>query len=289
MKQQYLKENERNIFEDPEIRYLKSIDEDLKKVLNEPCLPPEVKYKKYMDLFTKYNTVMDNVTKPFEIEMRPKVTEAHRSLQPANEIQQPAKYQQATTQTIINKEKAGEKQAPSGKESSGKVPAKTPMSPKLKNLMRDMRTTERTKATKILDTLKQDPRINWDNDGYIYFKNRFVKGSDIAETIKDLTKVRKNTRPGFTEVSSVLLDNKIPWKNITNYEQYHRISQNINKKSVKEIMGQYEDSDMDLDDEDEYISAVDEQRDDEEDNLNKTFVQKGTGVLFNYLPCKWHE
>ena len=282
MKQQYIKENETNIFEDPEVQYLKSLDEQLKKILYEQGLSPDIKYKKYVDLFTKYNAVRGNVTQPFEIEVRPKQPEGTTHQQPANESQQPASTH---TPPITNKNNTGEKQSQT---SSEKPPAKRPMSPKLKNLLRDMRTTERTKATRILSTLGKDPRINWDNDGQIYFKNKFVKGSDIAETINDLTKIRKNTRPGFTEVSVVLLDNKIPWKNITNYDQYHRISQNINKKSVKDIMGQYEDSEMDVDDEDEYLSTVEDKEDDDEgDDLNETIVQKGLSSLIKYRQCTW--
>jgi hypothetical protein len=40
IKQQYIKENEKNIFEEPEVSYLKKLDEELKRVLDEPGLSP---------------------------------------------------------------------------------------------------------------------------------------------------------------------------------------------------------------------------------------------------------
>jgi hypothetical protein len=271
MKQQYVKDNEKNIFEDPEIQYLKNLDDDeLKRILYEPGLAPDIKYKKYVDLFTKYNTVMKNVAQPFEIEVKPKqsvgTTHQQSDKNEDNNDNPEQKPNQSTSEKIS-------------------PPPKKAMSPKLKQVLRDMRTSERTKAKEILKTLEKDPRIKWDSDGYLYFKNKLVKGADIAETINDLTKIRKNTRPGFTEVSVVLLDNKIPWKNITNTEQYHRISQNINKKSVKEVMGQYED--LGGDDEDEYMSTVEDRED--EDDLNETIVQTGTGLLAKYRQCPWCE
>jgi hypothetical protein len=45
---------------------------------------------------------------------------------------------------------------------------------------------------------------------------------------------------------------------------------------------------MDVDDEDEYLSTVEDKEDnDEGHDLNETIVQKGLGSLIKYRQCTW--
>jgi hypothetical protein len=164
-------------------------------------LPPDIKYKKYAELLNKFGTVMKNVTQPFEIEIKPKLTDTavlqHGETVTPNQKPETSKE----SQVLLNKEKEGAKI---------EQHAKRPISGQLKQTLEILRGPEKTKAMEILKTLENDPRIKWDDEGKIYFKDKFIKGSDISETLNDLTKIRKKINPGFTEVSVVLLKNRIP-------------------------------------------------------------------------------
>jgi hypothetical protein len=151
MKQQYIKENEKNIFEDPEVSYLKNLDEELKRILFEPGLQPDVKYKKYMDLFTKYNAVKQNVTQPFEIEIKTKMPDSVMQQQEGTDslTQKPENSRQ--NQESLNKDKEVEKTKPS---------VKRPISGQLKQTLENLRGLEHNKAMEIVKHLKMTLESN---------------------------------------------------------------------------------------------------------------------------------
>jgi hypothetical protein len=224
-------------------------------------------YKKYMDLLTKYNIVKQNVTQPFEIEVKTKTPEGNESQQ--NRQIEPGLRTQETVPPTSKQQIPNHGQP----ESSKKVKPSLEKYERLDTTIAGMPPIKRYKAMKVIRSLERDPRIEWDGEGRIYFKKKYIKGSDINKILNDLMNVRKNTSPGFTEIALTLQKNKFPRRNIVNADQYEKISRNINRKMVKGVMRQYEESDG--------------EEDEKEQDLNKTINQEGLGLLSNYKQCQW--
>jgi len=71
MMQQQNKPNQ--LLTPPEMKHLSNLDNELKSVLFNNYLPPDLKFRKYVELLNQYNTTMDQIKKPFEIQIREKV------------------------------------------------------------------------------------------------------------------------------------------------------------------------------------------------------------------------
>ena len=286
MKNLMLRENNKSMFEDPEIKFLKSLDDEMKKTLYETGLTPEIKYKKYVEVLNKYGTVMKNVTKPFEIEIKekqppPKVEENDERIQ---EQQQPEDMANQQEQQI-------QQQQPSTSTSRPQIQSiaapqqQMKYSDKIDENISKMKTADRIKAREIIENLRNDSKVKWGDDGQMYYNKKPIRGSNIVETLNDFIRQRKNTHPGFVETAVTLHNKNFNSRNINNADAYNSVTRRIKNKYVTDIMDQYKNrqnglEDSDDQDDDEYLSSK-EDLDDEENDSNTT-IQLGNGKRFNY-------
>ena len=287
MKNQFMRDQDKPLFESPEITYLRQLDDGIKSILNEPTANPEIKFKRYQDLFNKYSAVMKNVTKPFEIEIKSQPPVPQHQGPAPNEQQNQAANQQDQPQHQQYREENPQVELP---HSSTSPPPNRPKSSfYIENAIRRLKSAEQHKANEVVDELVRDPRISWDTDGKIFYKNKAIEGSNIGDTIEDLMRSRKNTHPGFLEVAHVLGERKFPTGRIVNTTEYKRIAYGRKKKAEENRLKRYENEK----EEEEQFFSVGEHSDDEDDNddddddevelgLDRTLTQRGSGMIRGY-------
>ena len=80
--------------------------------------------------------------------------------------------------------------------------------------------TFRTKAEGLLEYLKGDKDVEWDDEGHVYIKQKKLEGSHILDLIHDAMRYRKKvSRPrGWQELSSHLRARNIPKELVGNKE-----------------------------------------------------------------------
>jgi mevalonate kinase len=255
---------ERDLFRIPEMNYLRNLDDGMKSILFDETSPPEIKYQKYLEFLNKFATVMGNVKKPVEIEIKSKLPETLPVASSANST--------TITRQRVNLESLG---------LLGKLMEKY------------KKPNDKEKVNKLLKALKEDPRINWDSkSGAIYFDRKRIEGSNITNTLDDFMKVRKKTAPGFTQVTVALARKKFPKEFIGNRKAYDEVLKNINKHSVRRIMGEYEEGlkeEGDEEGEEEYYSSADVTSEfvkkEEEPSIEDT-LQFGSSLL-RYKQTYW--
>jgi hypothetical protein len=266
LRNQVMREEDKELFVDPEIKYLKELDESLKNTLYESGSTPEQKYKKYVETLNKYGTVMKNVTKPIEI----KINEISANVpQQQNQVNQNDQQNNQNNLRIENSHQPG----PSNTNNQ------TQISNKINESLNKMKSTERGKALQILNALENDSNIRWNNNGELYFQNKIIPGSNINDTLNDFMNRRKTTHPGFTEIALSLHRNKFPIININNQDQLRKIIRNSGKRSVTDVMDRYKEE---ADDEDGFTTSneviededEDENDSDEDDDDNKTIGEE---------------
>ena len=249
LRNQVMREEDKELFVDPEIKYLKELDESLKNTLNESGSTPEQKYKKYVETLNKYGTVMKNVTKPIEI----KINEISANVpQQQNQVNQNDQQNNQNNLRIENSHQPG----PSNTNNQ------TQISNKINESLNKMKSTERGKALQILNALENDSNIRWNNNGELYFQNKIIPGSNINDTLNDFMNRRKTTHPGFTEIALSLHRNKFPIININNQDQLRKIIRNSGKRSVTDVMDRYKEE---ADDEDGFTTSNEVIEDEDED------------------------
>jgi hypothetical protein len=295
-----MREQDRDMFINPEMNYIRTIDDEIKRVLYEPNVHPDIKYKKYMDLFNKYNAAMKNVTKPFEIEIKSKNTPIPQQQQQQQipqeqpmfalqeQPQQAPQFQQEIAmspqpnpfQTPPPTAENHHQHAPHGQAHFSGTRSQTPNVDLIARAIKKFKVPEREKANRVMEVLNKDSRISWDDSGQIYYKSKPIPGSNIENTLNDLMKVRKNTKPGFTEVVMALKDHKFPTKYIVNSEIFKK----LNNKTARATMSQYDETSGD-----EYFSGTDgsEQGDDESDIDPDSTLQLGNGFAVKYKQVDW--
>ena len=81
-----------------------------------------------------------------------------------------------------------------------------------RTLLSSIPKTFRTKAEGLLEYLKADKDIEWDDEGHIYIKQNKIEGSHILDLVHDAMRHRKKTsKPaGWQELSSHLRSKNIP-------------------------------------------------------------------------------
>ena len=82
--------------------------------------------------------------------------------------------------------------------------------------------TYRTKAEGLLEYLKRDEDVEWDDRGHLYLREQKVPGSHILDLVHDAMRLRKNQpRPvGFQELSSHLRERNVPHELVGNEEWF---------------------------------------------------------------------
>ena len=81
-----------------------------------------------------------------------------------------------------------------------------------RSLLLSMPKTFRTKAEGLMDYLKADKDIEWDDEGHVYIKQKKIKGSHILDLIHDDMRFRKkmSRSTGWHELSSHLRGRNVP-------------------------------------------------------------------------------
>lgn len=79
-------------------------------------------------------------------------------------------------------------------------------------LLSSMPKTFRTKAEGLLEFLKGDRDLRWDEEGHVYIKDRMIEDSNITDLIHDAMRHRKRTVPpaGWHEFSAHLRSRNVP-------------------------------------------------------------------------------
>lgn len=78
----------------------------------------------------------------------------------------------------------------------------------------------RRNADILLQRLKTDKRITWDNTGVVSINNNLLANSNISDLIGDVVRHRKNSSPsGWREFTAVLKNLNIPDRVIGNYRR----------------------------------------------------------------------
>ena len=104
--------------------------------------------------------------------------------------------------------------------------------------------TFRTKAEGLLEYLKADKAVEWDDEGHVYIKDQKVEGSHILDLIHDAMRHRKKvSRPaGWQELSAHLRARNVPKELVGNKEWweegYFTPPSNVHKKLHKSLARQ---------------------------------------------------
>jgi len=146
----------------PEIKYLSSLDTELKNVLYDEKLPPEIKFNKYVELLTRYNSTMSSIKKPFEIEIKEKVPAITNVTNNLEQIQPLGVSQNLQQQ-------------------------QTPVLPQQSELIKNLPIKLQNKGKTLLQAISQNPNIKWDPiTKIISIKGQPIEGSNIKENLQHL-------------------------------------------------------------------------------------------------------
>lgn len=82
--------------------------------------------------------------------------------------------------------------------------------------------TLQNKATLLIERLKRDSTIKWDNKGVVEINGKTIKGSNIIDLVNDVIRERKTsqTPTGWSYFSSVLKNINIPQEYIGNKKRW---------------------------------------------------------------------
>jgi len=210
--------NYSNLMVQPELKYLSSLDDNLKNVLFDSNLPPDIKFNKYVELLNQYSNVRSNIKNtPIEVK-----------LQNAPKIQQP---NVDTTHTNAEEQR----QSSISDQDSVK-----------KQILESLPQKQREKGKVLMEAIEKHPLIEWDkNDNSIKLRGKVIENSNMERIVNDFMRPRKNTGAGFEEIGELLINQNFPKNYITNQEAWNALlwKRSREKNPRRNLFNEYDDHD----------------------------------------------